>query len=387
MNIVFLSPHFPPQYYLFCEAVRKNGGNILGIGDAPSTNLRDELRRALADYYFVPNMNEGDALLRALAFLVHKHGKIDRLDSLNEHWLAAEAHLREDFNIPGLKPEDLPKYRSKTHMREVFKKAGVPCSIGEPYAGEAGLRAFVKGHGYPVVLKPDQGVGAARTFKLTNDDELASALATDLTGYVVEAFITGRLGSYDGLVDDAGHIVYETSHVYSAGIMDIVNQRLPMHYYSRREIPPLMRELGRKAVKAFALKGRFFHLEFFEEAGGKFRALEINVRPPGGFTTDMMNYASDIDVYDLWARMICGKDVSDFAFERKYLCANVSRRRDRRYARTDGEIRERFGDAVILHRDMPSVFSEAMGDEMYLVRMQDEEVLREVIAFIEEVED
>ena len=31
------------------------------------------------------------------------------------------------------------------------------------------------------------------------------------------------------------------------------------------------------------------------------------MRPPGGLTTDMFNYACDIDIYNAWASIIAGK--------------------------------------------------------------------------------
>jgi len=35
MNVVFLSPHFPPQYHHFCRQLQQAGVNVLGIADAP----------------------------------------------------------------------------------------------------------------------------------------------------------------------------------------------------------------------------------------------------------------------------------------------------------------------------------------------------------------
>ena len=103
MNFVFVSPHFPPNWYLFCVRLREAGANVLGIGDAPYHDLRPELQQALSEYYRVDDLHSYDQLVRALGYLTHRHGKLDRLDSLNEYWLETEARLRTDFNIPGIK--------------------------------------------------------------------------------------------------------------------------------------------------------------------------------------------------------------------------------------------------------------------------------------------
>jgi biotin carboxylase len=382
MNVIFLSPHFPPQFWLFCRALRDRGVTVLAIGDAPAHELRPELRDTLSAWCQVPDLGRYDEVLRAVASLIHRYGRIDRIDSLNEHWLELEARLRLDFNIPGQRPEDTAKNRSKSAMREVFRTAGVPSSEGERLTSPDQARALADRLGYPLVFKPDVGVGAARTFRVNDEGELRAALAQPLEGFVVEKFVSGRLTSFDGLVDRAGRVVFCTSHIYSAGIMDVVNGRLPIHYWSRREIPSQLEDFGRRALAAFGVRERFFHLEFFQEGPDRFRALEINVRPPGGFTTDLLNYACDIDVYALWARVLTG-GADDFTYERRYHAAHAARRRDVRYRLPHDELVRRLGPALCVSREIPAVLSDALGDWMYLLRHEDEAALLELIGLVE----
>jgi len=69
MNIVFLSPQFPPHYFRFCRSLKAAGANVLGIGDEPYDNLSQEVRSALTEYYRIDNMHNYDALVRACGFL------------------------------------------------------------------------------------------------------------------------------------------------------------------------------------------------------------------------------------------------------------------------------------------------------------------------------
>ena len=119
MNFVYLSPHFPPNYYLFCVRLRQEGVNVLGLADVPYGSLRPELRGALSEYYRVDDMNSYDALVRALGHFTHRHGKLDRIDSLNEHWLESEALLRSDFNISGIREDRIAKVKRKSVMKEI----------------------------------------------------------------------------------------------------------------------------------------------------------------------------------------------------------------------------------------------------------------------------
>lgn len=382
MNVVFISPHFPPQFFQFCTALKDRGVNVLGLGDAPHHELRPELQQALTEYYFT-NTEDYEQARRALGYFVWKHGRIDRIDSHTEHWLGLEAQLREDFNIPGPRPEEMRQRRSKSGMAELFRRAGVPCPEGALVQSPEQVKAFAKKHGYPLVFKPDLGVGAARTFRVSNDQELERTLQEHLPNYIVQPFVHGTIVSYDGLVNREGRVVFETSHVYSAGIMDVVNEQLDVSYWNRRELPAELLALGRKVIDGFGIRERFFHIEFFELEDGRRLALEINIRPPGGYTTDMMNYSSDVDVYRLWAQVLAGDSLEDFEYERKYHVAHVGRRRSKSYRVPHEELVRMLGDRLVVHREMPRAFAGAMGDDMYLIRAADFGLLQEAISAIQ----
>ena len=70
MNFIFLSPHFPPNYYRFCVQLKNLGARVLGLADEPYGLLNHELRNALTEYYLVNNMHNYDELLRACGYRV-----------------------------------------------------------------------------------------------------------------------------------------------------------------------------------------------------------------------------------------------------------------------------------------------------------------------------
>jgi hypothetical protein len=318
-----------------------------------------------------------------VAYLTWKHGRISRIESHNEHWLTLEGRLREDFNVEGPKPETLTRWRAKSSMGELFASLGIPRPDGLVYSTPDAVRAFAKAHGYPLIFKPNTGVGAARTFKVNSDAGLEAVLREPLEGYLVQPFVTGTIVSYDGLVDDEGDIVFETAHEYSSGIMEVVNQKLDVSYWNLRAIPAQLREYGRKTVEGFGVRGRFFHIEFFRLADGTHRALEINVRPPGGFTTDMMNYSADIDVYDLWARMVAGQDVSNFKWTPKYHVLHASRRDDRQYVASLEAVQVHLGERLLWERRMPGALAAAMGEHVIMLRHPELEQVKKDAQFIQ----
>ena len=315
MNFIFISPNFPHTYWNFCDRLRKNGINVLGIGDSPYDGLEAPLKAALTEYYRVDTLESYEQVFKAVAFFSFKYGKIDWLESNNEYWLIQDAKLRTDFNITtGVKYEEIGSWKHKYGMKPVYASANIPTARSHLVTDEAAARAFLSDiGGYPVIVKPDVGVGAADTWKLENDEDLVRFFQNKPdVPYVMEEFIYGDIYSYDAVVDSKSEVLFENSAVFPPSIADLVNKDLELAYYTLKEVPPALQELGRRTVKAFQVKSRFVHFEFFRLTRarkglgevGDFVALEVNMRPAGGYTPDMMDYGHATDVYQIWADMI-----------------------------------------------------------------------------------
>jgi len=385
MNFVFLSPHFPPNYYPFCVHLRRLGANVLGVADAQFEHLHPELKAALTEYYRVEDMHNYDELLRALGFFTHSYGKIDGLDSQNEYWLETEAQLRTDFNISGLKTSQMDPIKRKSRMKKVYQKAGIDVARGRIVRKPNDAQSLVSQTGYPVVAKPDIGVGAAETYKIRNQAELDRFFAEKPSvDYFMEEFITGQIVSFDGLVDNDGNPVFKTAHYYSRGVMEAVNRNEDMYYYSFREIPPDLEEVGRRTLEAFKLRGRFFHFEYFRTLDDRLVALEVNMRPPGGLTTDMFNYANDIDIYAGWAELIINGSVT-FPATRPYHTAYVGRKTTREYAFSQDAVLAECGNYLCHYQHIQGVFAAAIGNFGYILRSPDLDDVLRLAKYIQQV--
>lgn len=387
MNFVYLSPHFPPNYYRFCVGLREEGVNVLGLADAEYDSLCPELKAALTEYYRVADMNRYDELVRALGHFTHRHGKLDRIDSLNEHWLETEARLRTDFNLQGIREGGIERIKRKSAMKQVYRDAGIRVARGAVVRTLDEARALLAETGYPVVAKPDVGVGAAATYRLGNEAELVRFFADKPpVDYIMEEFIHGQICTFDGLADRDGNLVFYTSHVYSQGIMETVNADDHVFYYSLRELPTDLEEAGRRTARAFGVRERCFHFEFFrDERDGALTALEVNMRPPGGLTTDMFNFANDIDIYREWARVVAHNRF-DATWSRPYHCAYVGRKFSKRYTHSHDEVVKTFGHLLSHHEEMNSIFRQAIGDYGYLVRSPQVEEVLDVARYIHRTE-
>lgn len=386
MNFLFLSPHFPPHFVNFVSALRAEGIRVLGVGDTHGDALAWQLKEKLTEYYYVPNMNDLDAMTRAAGYFTWKYGKLDRIDSLNEHWLQVDSELRRRFDVVGMTPQETEKLRSKWGLFELLTAAKIPTIPTERATSAESVKAFAKRHGYPLVLKPAVGVGAVGAFKVRSDADVDEQFTPARPEHVVQAFIKGDIVTWDGVVDKDGGVVFALSHEYSDGVMETVSEARDISFWSMRQIPPQLDALGRQVVTTLGLKERWFHLEFFRTAPDTYLVLEANLRPPGGFMTDMMNYTCDMDVYRIYASVVAGKDWKSLVRPAKYHVCHVGRKtRSRRYKRSRAEITERLAKRIIWVRDLPDLFAAAMGDEMFLLRHESAEEMKADIAFIQEV--
>ncbi|MBR0387982.1 MAG: carbamoylphosphate synthase large subunit [Clostridia bacterium] len=392
MNFVFVSPHFPHTYWQFCDRLHRNGINVLGIGDAPYDSLEGPLKAALTEYYRVGSLEDYDQVYRAVAFFAFKYGKIDWVESMNEYWLEQDARLRTDFNITtGIRSDRISFIKEKRLMKKLYLEAGIPTARQHVVSDREAGKDFIQKVGYPVIVKPDIGVGATHTWKLENDADLDSFYSNlPAAPYVMEEFIQGEICSYDAILDSRCEPLFESMTVWPP-VMDIVNKDLDLMYYTCPEVPEKLRILGRKTVKAFGVDRRFVHLEFFrltkarEGLGeiGDFVALEVNMRPAGGYTPDMMDFAHSTDVYQIYADMVAfdGRRVPESA--EHFYCVYASRKDGHTYARTHEEIMARYDHQMMMQEEMPPMNWPQMGRYMYTARLR---TFEEAQAFIEYVQ-
>ena len=383
-NFVFISPNFPTNYWQFCRHLKDNGLNVLGIGDQPYDELLPELKASLNEYYRVSSMENYDEVYRAVAFFAFKYGKIDWLESNNEYWLERDAMLRTDFHITsGFQTEDMARIKYKSGMKAYYQAVGIPTARYHMVDDFDDCKAFINEVNWPVIVKPDNGVGASHTYKLSSDEELSAFLAErdPNVSYIMEEFIIAEVNSYDAIIDSNGDPIFETGNVTPNSIMDIVNNADNSIYYIVKDLPEDTRKAGRATVKSFGVKNRFVHFEFFrlteDQPMGKkgdVVALEVNMRPCGGFSPDMMNFANSTDVYKIYADMIAFDSTLKAGGEH-FFCAFAGRRDGKNFRLSHEELMAKYGSAMRMVDRIPDALSGAMGNQMYVANFSTKEAM------------
>jgi hypothetical protein len=85
------------------------------------------------------------------------------------------------------------------------------------------------------------------------------------------------------------------------------------------------RTLGRAVLTALGFTDGFTHMEWYRKSDGEVVFGEIGARPPGARTVDVMNYATDADLFTAWAEAVTRGALSS-PIERKYNAASIFKR-------------------------------------------------------------
>lgn len=377
MNFVFISANYPENYWMFCRGLKQYGAKVLAIVDTPYSMLSKDLIDNCTEIYVVQSFHDYNEMIKAVGYFTFKYGKIDWIESNNEAWLELDAKLRKDFNVQtGFDLEQLHDLQSKSGMKKYYEKAGIPVAKYKVVHAYEEALLFAKEVGYPLVLKPDHGVGASLTYRIEDQGQLRSIyMQTKDREMILEQYVDGDIFTLDGICDENGDIQYLNSLRYVGNCMDSVLYQQSIGAYTTLEISDEYRDIAQRTIHAFGIKNRFFHCEFFQlnndmEGLGKkgtVCGLEVNFRPPGGFVPDLMNYAGDMDVYKLWSEVIL-KQSASYSKLRRYSAGFAGRRNAIHYQYSIDEICELFKEEIIHVEYLPPAYAQAMGDVAIMAR-------------------
>ena len=394
-NFVFISPHFPDYFYKFVVALKNNGFRVLGIGDEQYENLNPVLKEALTEYYVCHNMDYFDNEVAAVRYFEQKYGHIDYLESNNEYWLDKDAKLREMFGITtGPIGSEIEFYNHKSLMKQGYEKAGAKTAQWMLFSTREALEEFIKKVDYPVFIKPDHGVGADGTYKIEKPADIDYFLQNrnENTVYICEQYISGDILSFDGICDSNSNVVFCACNHFPPSVADVVHEKRDFFYFTYPHCPKDLEQIGRKVIKAFGVKQRFFHLEFFRLTApakglgkvGDIVPLETNMRPAGGYTPDLINFANSTNVFQIYADVMAFDENRQKDEFKHYYAAVASRRDEFGYVHSDDDVKNKYANVICHTGRYAKILSDAMGDRFFMAKFDKESDLADFRKYVEE---
>ncbi|MDQ2816544.1 MAG: ATP-grasp domain-containing protein [Actinomycetota bacterium] len=361
MNVLMISPGYPAEMAFFARGLSHSGTDVIGLGDQGADALPVIARDALAHYVQVGSLAAQDQVAATVAELAARV-RIDRVECLWEPYMLLAARLREQLGLPGLTVAQTVPFRDKERMKQLLDAAGLrtPWHVAAQTVAE--VRAAAMRTGYPLIVKPIDGAGSADTYRADSAAELDAILpmVRHLPRVSVEEFVDGQEFTYDTICAD-GQVLFENICQYHPRpLLTKMHEWISPITLALRDLdePGLQggRELGRAVLRSLGFRDGFTHMEWYRKADGEVVFGEIGARPPGARTVDVMNYATDTDLFAAWAQAVTRGRI-EAPIERRYNAASIFKRASGagRITHYDGldQLLARYGEHVVALELLP----------------------------------
>lgn len=329
-TVLFISPGYPGEMPFFVRGLAQSGARVIGAGDQPLDALPEMTRAHLAGYWQIPPFGEELAALHALSSLAREE-QLDQVESLWEPTMLLAARLRELLGIQGMNVEQTLRFRDKELMKRALDAAGIRTPWHESTTTAAGVRDAAQRIGFPLIVKPIAGAGSASTYRVDSQSELESVLPLlrHVPEVSVEEFVEAEEFTYDTICAD-GTPLFENVCWYRP--RPLVARQLewisPVTLALRDPFVDHLAmgvAMGRAVLRALGFQAGFTHMEWYRRDDGEAVFGEIACRPPGARTVDVMNFATDSDLFRRWAEAVLHGAFTQ-PVERRFNAASVTKR-------------------------------------------------------------
>jgi len=330
MNVLMISPGYPAEMAFFTRGLAVAGASVIGVGDQSVSALPVIAREALAHYIPVGSLAAEDAVAATVRDLA-RQVRIDRVECLWEPYMILAARLREELDLPGLTVAQTIPFRDKERMKQLLDAAGLRTPRHHATETVAGIWAAAERIGFPVIVKPIAGAGSADTYRADSTAELDAILPMlrHVSQVSVEEFVEAEEFTYDTICAD-GRVLFENICWYRPRpLLTRMHEWISPTTMALRDldVPDLQggRAMGAAVLEVLGFRDGFTHMEWYRKADGEVVFGEIGARPPGARTVDVMNYATDADLFTAWADAVTHGRISQ-PIERRYNAASIFKR-------------------------------------------------------------
>jgi formate-dependent phosphoribosylglycinamide formyltransferase (GAR transformylase) len=330
VNVLMISPGYPAEMAFFTRGLAQAGAGVIGLGDQSPDALPPAARPALAHYVHVGSLADADHVAATVRDLA-RHAPIDMVECLWEPYMVLAARLREELGLPGLTVAQTIPFRDKERMKQLLDGAGLRTPWHAQARTVADVWAAAERVGYPLIVKPIDGAGSADTYRADSAAELDAVLPMlrHVPVVSVEEFIDGEEFTYDTICAGGQVLVENICQYHPRPLITKMHEWVSPVTMALRDLDAVElrggRELGANVIRALGFRDGFTHMEWYRKADGEVVFGEIGARPPGARTVDVMNYATDADLFTAWAEAVTRGRISQ-PVQRHYNAASIFKR-------------------------------------------------------------
>ncbi len=313
-HVVLVAPRFAPNTLRYIAAFTDLPGAWLSlISEDPESRLPPSLREKIAGHYAVHSALDGGEIARAGRAISKGVGPIDRLVGVLEQLQLPLAEAREKLGVEGMGVRAATAFRDKDVMKDVLRRAGVPVARSTLATSTRELEAFVREVGFPLVIKPQAGLGSRATFRIASDGQFRALLAMGFSPSAqkpaqVEEFVQGKERTCE-TISIGGRAVWRSGTRYYPGPLEVLEN--PWIQYCvllpRESDDPTyaaFHPVNKAALEALGMGTGLSHMEWFEREDGRAVVSEVGARPPGVQIMPLMSLAHETDMIAAWAELM-----------------------------------------------------------------------------------
>ncbi len=311
--VVYVAPNYTENALRFIEKLAQLPDARLGlISQEPVEWLSPALQSRIVAFQRVESVFDAGQLLSAAKSLQSRQGSIHRIIGAVEQVQVPVAEVREVLGIEGMSVETMRNFRDKSLMKNLLRKAGLPCARHCLAVNAADALGFAEEAGMPLVVKPPDGAAAQATFKVRSIDELAAVLSqsppAEEKPLLLEEFITGSEHSFDTYSLKGLPQFHTISNYYPTPLEVLQEPWIQWQVVLPREVEAPeyddIRSAAFRTLEVLGMQTAMSHMEWFRRKDGSIAISEVAARPPGAQFTTLISRANDFDSITAWARLM-----------------------------------------------------------------------------------
>ena len=310
-------PDMPPLTFLcittyekgqeFMRECKRQGCRVILL-TAEKLRDADWPRESLDNIFYLPEEIPIPDIVKAVTHLA-RADKIDRIVALDEFDMETAATLREHLRIPGMGLTTTRYFRDKLAMRMRALDRGVRVPDFVPVVNHGDIQYYLDHVPGPWVLKPRQEASAIGIKKLHAGHELwpiLEQLGDKQSNYLLEKFVPGDVYHVDSVVSES-EVVFANVSKYGKPPMNVAQGGGIFTTFTvprGGEDDSALRSMNRDLIGALGLLRGVSHSEFIKaHADGHIYFLECAARVGGAYINEMVEAATDINLWREWARI------------------------------------------------------------------------------------
>lgn len=268
-------------------------------------------RDILEEVFLMPEDLSQQHLIYTVSYMARSL-PIDRIVALDEFDMENVSALREHMRIPGMGLTTVRYFRDKLAMRARAREAGILVPDFVHILNYDAIREFMARVPAPWLLKPRSQASGIGMKKIHKPDDLwpwLDQLGDQQSFYLLEQFIPGSVYHVDGVTAER-EVLFAEPHAYGSPPLDVSHQG---GVFTTRTLPrdaaetEALLQINRKVIQELGFVRGVTHAEFLKShADGKFYFLEIAARVGGAYISNVIEAATDINLWREWARLEIG---------------------------------------------------------------------------------